>query len=168
MSAVTVHLIVPFLFPHRNNSVLNKAGTLHCIFLTYNLILSQHRGYPDLFLWFSSVPPGMCHDISPMSLCMFPPPLLPVHYSLLFMRSDGLENVLLTMSLNKSEKCECGVYSQCLILWLLTRNITQMSSVAEYKCTSLWVNVMFLQLLTSHYKFFNFYSVNSHVQMCCV
>lgn len=167
MSAVAVHLIVSFLFPHRNNSVLNKA--LYWIFLMYSLILSQHRGYPDLFLWFSSVPPGMFQDISPMSLCMFPPPLLPVHYSLLFMRSDGLEYVLLTVPINKSEKCECGIYSQCLLLWLLTtRNSTQMSSVAEYKCTSLWVNVMFLQLLTSHYKCFNFYSVNSHVQMCCV
>jgi hypothetical protein len=103
MSAVAVHLIVPFLFPHRNNSVLNKAGTLHCIFLMYSLICSQYTGYPDLFLWFSSVPPGMCQYISPVSLCMFPTPLLPVHYSLLFMRSDGLEYVLLTVPLNKSE-----------------------------------------------------------------
>lgn len=169
MSADEVQLIVLFLFPHYSSSVLNKAGTLHCIFLMYCLVLSQHTEYPDLFLWFSSVPPGMCQDISPTSLCKFPTPLFPMHYSLLFMRSDGVEYILMTVPVNKSEKCDCGICSQGLMLWLLTtRNSTKMSSVAEYKCTSLWVNVTFLQLLTLHYKYVNLYSLNSHDQMCCV
>ena len=61
----------------------------------YSLILNQHTEYPNLFLWVSSVPPGMCQDISPLSLCMFPTPLFPLRYSLLFMRSDGVECILL-------------------------------------------------------------------------
>jgi hypothetical protein len=101
MTADAVHLIILFLFSHRSSSVLNKAETLHCIFLVYSLILIQHTEYPDLFLWFSSVLPGMCQDISPMSLYMFPTPLFPMHYSLLFMRSDGVEYILLIVPVDR-------------------------------------------------------------------
>jgi len=49
---------------------------------------------------------------------MFPTSLFPMHYSLLLMRSDGVEYTLLKVPVNmsKSEKCERGIYSQGLML----------------------------------------------------